>query len=90
MDDRRFLREKDLMRRLGVKSRVTIHRWTKSGYLPPPKALGPTGNINVWDPNEIDAWIENLPPGGKHRPTAAMAELSLNLGDSLQDQAAWG
>lgn len=56
-----FLRERDLMRRLGVKSRVTIWRWLDSGYLPPPRALGPTGNINVWPSDEIDQWIFGRP-----------------------------
>jgi predicted DNA-binding transcriptional regulator AlpA len=75
MDGRGFLREKDLMKRLGVKSRVTIWRWVDRGYLPPPRALGPTKSANVWLADEIDQWMAARPVGGKNRSVAALDAL---------------
>ncbi len=61
MNDR-FIGSKELRKIVGNKSRVTIWRWVRSGFLPKPRKIGP--NSIAWLESEINEWIE------KHRATA--------------------
>lgn len=61
MPSDRWLSSAELRARLGV-SRMTIHRWTREGYLPQP--LRPTGagrgRVARWLASEIEAFEAKL------------------------------
>ncbi len=61
-DGERFLSNADLRRRYN-KSRMTIHRWQKAGYLPAPSLFG--GKIPMTKLSELrareDSWPRALP-----------------------------
>lgn len=59
-----ILRLKDVMQRVGL-SRSTIYSKVKAGTFPKQKRLGPQSV--GWLESDIDAFIENLPPGGRKR-----------------------
>ena len=63
-DGERFLSNADLRRRY-QKSRMTIHRWQKAGYLPAPHLFGgklPMTKLSELRANE-DSWPRAVPTG---------------------------
>jgi predicted DNA-binding transcriptional regulator AlpA len=53
----RILKFRDLKDRQIVGSRMTLHRWLKSGAFPAPIELGP--NSRGWLESEVLAWLES-------------------------------
>jgi prophage regulatory protein len=60
----RFLRRKEVARRIGV-GLWTIWAWSKDGRFPPSYRLNPNGvNSPIgWKESEVEAWIANRPTG---------------------------
>lgn len=56
----RFVTYPEAMRRLGVKSRVTLFNWQRSGDLPPARRIGP--NRRGWLESEFTEFMRTREP----------------------------
>jgi predicted DNA-binding transcriptional regulator AlpA len=54
-DDDRLLRVEEVLRRVGVKSRVTLWRWVREARFPKPRQVGP--NVVRWSDREVREWM---------------------------------
>lgn len=69
----RLLKNSEVCRTVGV-SRVTLWRMVRDGKFPSPRVIGP---MTVrWLEQEVEAWIEALPPPAKAQliPNAKLTE----------------
>ena len=48
-----WLSDLDVARRYGVKSRITVWRWSQAGHIPKPRKIAP--NTTRWSAAELDA-----------------------------------
>lgn len=54
----RFLRATEVAQRLGI-TRQSLWRWTRSGYFPPSRQIGPEGGRVGWFASEIEGWMRS-------------------------------
>jgi predicted DNA-binding transcriptional regulator AlpA len=52
-------KERDVLKRLGIDSRVTLWKWRKTRNFPQPVQLG--SRCNRYFDDEVERWIENQP-----------------------------
>lgn len=50
-----LLTQKEVMRRIGVRSRETVARWVRNGAFPSPIVVG--GGRLRWLSTEVEAWV---------------------------------
>jgi prophage regulatory protein len=53
--DDRLLRVDEVLKRVGVSSRVTLWRWTQAGRFPKARQVGP--NVVRWSEREVSEWM---------------------------------
>ena len=53
--DDRLLRVDEVLKRVGVSSRVTLWRWMRAGRFPKPRQVGP--NVVRWSEREVREWM---------------------------------
>ena len=56
-----ILRTRQVMELLGV-GRTTLWRWSRKGIIPKPVRLGP--RAVGWRADELQDWLDRLPPAG--------------------------
>jgi prophage regulatory protein len=54
-EEDRLLRVDDVLKRVGVSSRVTLWRWMKAGRFPKAREVGP--NVVRWSEREVREWM---------------------------------
>ena len=67
-----LLRRPEVLRRVGLKSPVTLWRWVETGDFPAPVKLNPDGTLCAWREDEVDAWVASRQRGKGKRPEAAL------------------
>jgi predicted DNA-binding transcriptional regulator AlpA len=70
----RFLRKKEVARRIGVDG-VTLWNWSKQGKFPMPYQLNPGANGSpiAWKESEVDEWMASRQQGFSPGPSQAWA-----------------
>lgn len=54
MDERKYIRKHDILKKIGIAS-ATFERWIRKTNFPQPAKIG--GKVRFWDSAEIDAWM---------------------------------
>ncbi len=62
----RVLRTSQVAEVIGV-TRTTLWRWTKDGYFPPPRIIGPTKArpVRGWLESDVSRWLRDRPEAGE-------------------------